>query len=85
MYFYYAVSTMGYNPWWKKYITVFQIVQFVTDITANTIGFYYHFTTDHACSGSLASWSFGQGVLVSFLVLFLNFFSKTYKSKGKEE
>lgn len=67
MYYYYAVSSLGINVWWKKYITRFQIIQFVTDISANTIGFYFHYVTNQSCSGSLQSWIFGQLVLVSFL------------------
>jgi hypothetical protein len=85
MYFYYAMSSLGYDVWWKKYITLFQILQFVTDLSVNSIGFYYHFTTNHACSGSLESWLFGQAILLSFLLLFINFFFSTYKKKGSEK
>jgi GNS1/SUR4 family len=28
MYFYYYLATQGQSPWWKRYITTFQIVQF---------------------------------------------------------
>jgi len=78
MYYYYAMSSMGYEIWWKKYITMLQITQFIIDIAANSIGFAYHFT-GHNCSGSLNSWIFGQLVLLSFLVLFMQFFQSTYK------
>lgn len=32
MYFYYFQSARGVRCWWKKYITVMQIVQFVIDL-----------------------------------------------------
>jgi fatty acid elongase 3 len=80
MYYYYAMSSLGYEIWWKKYITMLQIIQFVIDITANSIGFVYHLTGSN-CSGSLSSWVFGQSILLSFLVLFIAFFKENYKKK----
>lgn len=44
MYFYYAVSSMGIEVWFKKYITRLQILQFVIDILAMTGGIYYTVT-----------------------------------------
>jgi len=85
MYYYYAVSAMGINVWWKKYITKLQIFQFVADILGNCIGFYYHLTTNFSCSGVIGSWLFGQAILLSFLVLFINFYSKTYKNRKTEK
>ena len=32
MYWYYFQSARGVKIWWKKYITVFQIVQFIVDL-----------------------------------------------------
>jgi len=81
MYYYYGISAMGKTVWWKKYITMFQITQFVADLVANSLGFVYIFL-GYPCSGSVWAWTFGQAVLLSFLVLFLNFFENTYKSKS---
>jgi len=78
MYYYYAISSMGKTVWWKKYITKMQIAQFVLDIVANCVGFYY-ISTGESCSGSLPSWIFGQAILVSFLILFMMFYQSTYK------
>jgi len=79
MYYYYAMSSLGKNVWWKKYITKMQIFQFVVDISANCIGFYYHLIGGKTCSGALPAWVFGQAVLISFLILFLFFYRSTYK------
>ena len=34
MYYYYTLSSLKIHVWWKKYLTQFQIVQFVVDIAA---------------------------------------------------
>jgi len=78
MYFYYAISSIGFDAWWKKYITMLQITQFIADLTANSIGFLYYFQ-GYQCSGSLSSWIFGQTILFSFLILFIFFFKSNYK------
>jgi len=80
MYYYYGMSNLGYDIWWKKYITKLQIVQFIADISANSIGFYYHYT-GNSCSGSLGSWWFGQAILISFLLLFIAFYRTAYEKK----
>jgi len=86
MYFYYAISSLGYSAWWKKYITSMQIVQFVVDLSANSIGFFYHWQTNWTrCSGSPQAWVFGQAVLLSFLILFIAFYKQTYKSENLEK
>ncbi|PRP82136.1 GNS1/SUR4 family protein [Planoprotostelium fungivorum] len=81
MYFYYALSSVGYSPWWKRYITQFQIIQFVCDLIANFIGFWFIFHDGRKCAGHPFSWIFGQSVLLSFLILFINFFVKTYSKR----
>lgn len=80
MYYYYAASAIGINIWWKKYITVMQIWQFVVDLVGNSTTYYY-INKGITCSCTLESWIFGQSILLSFLILFLNFFRKTYAEK----
>jgi len=80
MYYYYAISSMGKTAWWKKYITLMQIIQFIIDLSANVVGFYFHYTGND-CSGALWSWWFGQVVLFTFLMLFINFWRHTYTKK----
>ena len=33
MYYYYGMSSLGFQIWWKKYITKLQIIQFIIDVT----------------------------------------------------
>eukprot|EP01117_Protostelium_nocturnum_P007841 TRINITY_DN2806_c0_g1_i1.p1 TRINITY_DN2806_c0_g1~~TRINITY_DN2806_c0_g1_i1.p1 ORF type:complete len:281 (+),score=89.10 TRINITY_DN2806_c0_g1_i1:90-932(+) len=82
MYFYYACSTFGYSPWWKKYLTTFQIVQFVIDLTANSVGLWIYTQNRSDCCGNIYAWLFGQFVLLSFLILFINFYRKTYVAES---
>eukprot|EP01132_Coremiostelium_polycephalum_P002427 gene2427-2997_t len=81
MYFYYFQCERKISPWWKKYITVVQIIQFVFDITFHLIWHYYHSVTGGDCSGTIAGTWFSNFVILSFLVLFLDFFIKSYTSK----
>jgi len=82
MYYYYAASTLGYTVWWKKYITMMQIVQFVIDLTA-TWPFPVFYYSSQGCSGSMRAWIFGQLVGFSFFKLFSDFYRRSYKAKAQ--
>ncbi|KAI5290735.1 hypothetical protein KEM54_000607 [Ascosphaera aggregata] len=85
MYWYYTQCGRGIRVWWKKYITVFQIAQFVLDL-----GFVYYasylFCTNgypgydrkgiKECLAVLA----GVTILSSYLFLFIAFYLSTYKA-----
>ncbi|EKX50081.1 hypothetical protein GUITHDRAFT_67434, partial [Guillardia theta CCMP2712] len=47
MYFYYMMATLGKTVWWKKYLTVFQIIQFCSG-GFFTLSFYYFYFQDIA-------------------------------------
>jgi len=95
MYYYYAVSTIGYQPWWKKYLTVLQIYQFVSGVVYTSVYFYYYFQTftlswnswipiisyTQGCTGDLWAILFMFAVNCSFLVLFSQFFANSYIRK----
>jgi hypothetical protein len=86
MYWYYAVSSLGIQPWWKKYLTTLQIIQFIVDI-----GFCYYCIAvlsafengliDMGCHGSKTAAWFGSLLLTSYLYLFIDFFRNTYGPK----
>lgn len=85
MYFYYGVSALGpqYRKylWWKKYLTTMQIIQFVAVLSHNAqLAFI-----DCPIPSAMTRWLGGTTVI--FLVLFSDFYVKSYllqKQKRKE-
>eukprot|EP01133_Synstelium_polycarpum_P009124 gene9124-10700_t len=80
MYFYYYKTEIGENPWWKKYITRVQILQFIFDISLHAVWHYHHYTSH--CNGTLRGVMFSNYVIFSFLFLFLQFYFRSYKKGG---
>ncbi|XP_064482575.1 very long chain fatty acid elongase AAEL008004-like [Ornithodoros turicata] len=76
MYAYYFLSTFGPGVrkylWWKKYLTKLQIAQFIIFIVHMSIPLFI----DCGFPRHLVPFAIGQVVLV--LVLFLNFYYRTY-------
>jgi len=95
MYYYYGMTALGYQLWWKKYLTGFQIAQFVIDFffVWYCIVTYYIFDffliprgwwiNDELwdCHGNWWSAWTGGIILSSYLLLFVDFFKKTYNEK----
>eukprot|EP00484_Ammonia_sp_Unknown_P027681 CAMPEP_0197036936 /NCGR_PEP_ID=MMETSP1384-20130603/14280_1 /TAXON_ID=29189 /ORGANISM="Ammonia sp." /LENGTH=269 /DNA_ID=CAMNT_0042467171 /DNA_START=82 /DNA_END=891 /DNA_ORIENTATION=+ len=99
MYYYYFISSYGGRPWWRRYLTQLQLLQFVCVLISNTYWLYacpvYNGDWTHydwlfgdvSCSRNqpkpwmaLASYA----VMLSFLVLFANFFRQQYVNKAKQ-
>jgi len=87
MYWYYFQAARGIRIWWKKYITVMQIIQFVIDLGFVYFASYTYFTytyfpwmpnMGHCAGEEFAAFS-GMIILSSYLVLFLAFYAATYK------
>jgi len=78
MYYFYACQAIGLDVWWKRYLTTMQIVQFIADESGNVMWAYYTKYLGRACSGSWFSFWFGMGVIASFLLLFIDFYRKSY-------
>ncbi|KAJ2081016.1 Fatty acyl-CoA elongase/Polyunsaturated fatty acid specific elongation enzyme [Coemansia sp. S100] len=89
MYFYYFLASCGIHPWWKKYVTTLQIVQFIIDLgfvyycTYQLIASRYYPTLPHrgTCAGTEEAAIFGCALLSSYLLLFIQFFQRTYSKK----
>eukprot|EP01115_Flamella_aegyptia_P004365 TRINITY_DN1889_c0_g1_i2.p1 TRINITY_DN1889_c0_g1~~TRINITY_DN1889_c0_g1_i2.p1 ORF type:complete len:277 (+),score=89.23 TRINITY_DN1889_c0_g1_i2:33-833(+) len=75
MYLYYFLSTLGIQPWWKKYLTQLQITQlFLFVIQGIALSFTGH--KDFRFIGVV-----NGGYALTLFLLFVNFYIKSY-SKG---
>ncbi|KAG5673959.1 hypothetical protein PVAND_003955 [Polypedilum vanderplanki] len=80
MYFYYMLAAMGPHMqkylWWKKYLTVLQMVQFVA-VMIHAFQLLFH----NPCNYPTAFiWWIGAHAIM-FYFLFRNFYKKAYKKK----
>jgi elongation of very long chain fatty acids protein 7 len=80
MYSYYMLAAMGPEMqkflWWKRYLTMFQMMQFIGIFTH---AFQLFFSNPCSYPIVFSYWIGGHGVL--FLFLFANFYVRTYKKK----
>jgi hypothetical protein len=81
MYYYFWKQTLGKSVWWKKYLTTAQIVQFFLDsFSVLPFGFIcidvFEFNLP-----VVRLWWMAQFVLISFILLFWDFYRKTYKKE----
>jgi hypothetical protein len=85
MYYYYYKTELGVQIWWKKYITTIQIIQFIWDMSWH-LGWYVitRKLPPDTCAGSVFGFHFSNGVILSFLLLFIHFYIQTYSRKEKK-
>lgn len=90
MYSYYAAATVGIRVWWKRYLTMAQIIQFVFGLAAcvaglGSLSLYVHGygpeMGGYPCHGEFSAAYFGVGILASYLLLFIKFFFDSYGQK----
>ena len=77
MYYYFGVYALGQRPYWKKYLTSLQIIQFILDISTS-IPFIIIYFLGYPCRGELYAWVIANLAGFSLLVLFMQFFQRTY-------
>lgn len=81
MYYYYTIATYGHTVWWKRYLTMAQLSQFVIDM-AIVWPFYplqYLLVTD--CATEMWTLHFGQIIGITFAYLFYQLYKETYGTK----
>jgi len=85
MYMYYALHACGIDVWWKKYLTMLQIVQFVVALVGCFGGLLPRAFNDLGiswwprCHGEYGGAFFGIGILATYLILFVNLYQASYK------
>jgi len=99
MYYYYLVASFGGRPWWRRYLTQLQLVQFLAVLTCTTHWLcvcpiydrdWMHYDWlfgDVSCSRNYTKpWTAlsSYAVMLSFVVLFSNFFYQQYLNKQKQ-
>ncbi|KIW68476.1 hypothetical protein PV04_04418 [Phialophora macrospora] len=90
MYWYYFQSARGVKIWWKKYITIMQIIQFVIDLGFVYFASYTYFTSSYftwmpnagTCAGEEFAAIAGLVILSSYLLLFISFYFATYRKQA---
>ena len=87
MYFYFALTSLGRTPWWRRYVTVVQIAQFTTAAPCAVAWLYFHSRTAAGCSGTQVIVALGIFDF-SLLLLFLRFYlgdRKTRTTQPKDQ
>jgi len=79
MYSYYFLTTIGYNAWWKNYITLLQMGQF---ILMNVQAIYILL---FGCPYPRNITTLYLIYIISLFLLFQNFYSRTYNSKVSDK
>ena len=72
MYYYYLVASVSKAPWWGKYLTQLQMVQFVTMLGQCTYLLY------NDCPYPRSVLVIYLGYILSLLALFLNFYLRKH-------
>jgi len=91
MYFYFALHSIGIRVWWKEWVTIIQLVQFMVAILSGIIGLtmrilgeILQLSWSPLCWGNWSGSFFGLGILFSYLILFAKLYKQTYKNKPKQ-
>lgn len=72
MYYYFYLKSIGISPWWKKYVTTLQIVQFITSFGCLCGTLYMHHALGMNCKGMnivYGSLAFNATLLYGFIVV----------------
>jgi len=82
--YYYFGSQCVYprEVWWKRYLTLAQILQFIVD-SLTSMPWLYFYLTGSACRGDIRAWILANTGGIMLTVLFLNFYRHAYRREQK--
>lgn len=90
MYCYYTLHQLKIDVWWKRYLTMLQILQFVVALVGCTGGLVFRvlsqagwLSSDYYCRGEYSAAYFGLAVLATYLVLFVQLYNNNYRKKRR--
>jgi len=79
MYGYYLISTLGYDVWWKKYLTQLQISQLSLFVLQGFL-IIWKSAEEYQYIGIINS-----GYAATLVVLFMNFYRQSYKNRRPQK
>ncbi|CDO92814.1 unnamed protein product [Kluyveromyces dobzhanskii CBS 2104] len=93
MYWYYFLAARNIRVWWKEWVTRFQIIQFVVDISFIYFAVWQKVASDYypslphcgECVGSTAATFSGCAIISSYLFLFIAFYIEVYRRQGTKK
>jgi len=83
MYYYYFLTAQGKTVWWKRYITVGQLIQFFTGFGVITAWLILRKQPGYQCTGGLPAAMISHTSNSMLIFLFYKFYYKTYISDKK--
>jgi len=84
MYYYYLLTAQGKTVWWKRYITIGQLVQFCTGFIVISTWFVLRKQPGYQCTGGLPSALLSHSSNSILIFLFYKFYRQTYGSNSKK-
>jgi len=84
MYYYYLMCELKVNVWWKEYLTMLQIIQFMCDILASYPHLILKYVWKMDCAVAVWTIWFGQLIGAIFIYLFASYFRTAYRKSKKQ-